>query len=78
MRHRVKKNVSETGFENGGWLGPTKDHAKKRKKKTLVICMTIQNNAYSRQYIAHASHLLFIIILWNVYCKGEHSSYDIR
>ena len=33
MRHRVKKNVSETGFENGGWLGPTKDHAKKKKKK---------------------------------------------
>jgi len=27
MRHTVNQNVSETGFENGGWLGPPKDHA---------------------------------------------------
>lgn len=54
MRHRVKRNVSETGFENDGWLEPTKDHA---RKKTQVIYMTIQNNAYSSQYIPRVSHL---------------------
>jgi len=55
MRHKVKRNVSETGFGNGGWLGPQK--ITPGKKKEGVIYMTIQNNAYWSQYIPHAPRL---------------------
>jgi hypothetical protein len=36
MGHGVKKNVSETGFENGGWLEPTKDHARGKKHESFI------------------------------------------